>query len=294
MMNSYYGKRFRILVAIVISASVFYWCGDAFGIPSSSIGYGGSVLAAPHGLLSMVVIAVLLWLLTAVSSLIVGSIRADAGLFCTCLGAAALSLRSGATRYTLFGHSNGIWITTAVELVLLGIIVGGGFAISYMLRKRALVRPDDDSAFDTPIALDLFGLTIAIHSFAMIAVISLLCRSDQRLQCLLSVGIGGWVASVVTHLSSPARPGAIFCVSPVLVGLLGYIWSSMTAQPDFVIGQPGGYFATLARPLPLDYVSAGVAGSLLGYWIARSWAKGETTSAVDGNDVVPTARAQPA
>ena len=39
------------------------------------------------------------------------------------------------------------------------------------------------------------------------------------------------------------------------------------------VGDVRGYAPALARPLPLDYASAGVAGSLLGYWTGRRWQK---------------------
>ncbi|HWG07322.1 MAG TPA: hypothetical protein VG271_20140, partial [Beijerinckiaceae bacterium] len=36
---------------------------------------------------------------------------------------------------------------------------------------------------------------------------------------------------------------------------------------DYTTGYAVGTFANLAHPLPLDYTSAGVAGTLLGYWV---------------------------
>ena len=33
----------------------------------------------------------------------------------------------------------------------------------------------------------------------------------------------------------------------------------------------GGILPALARPLPLDYATAGTAGALMGYWTSRKW-----------------------
>jgi hypothetical protein len=50
------------------------------------------------------------------------------------------------------------------------------------------------------------------------------------------------------------------------VGLIGYFLAH-SAGADFTTGSPQGNFAALARVLPLDYASSGVAGALLGYWV---------------------------
>jgi len=52
--------------------------------------------------------------------------------------------------------------------------------------------------------------------------------------------------------------------------VIGYV--SCYFRPDGIeVGRTSGYFAALARPLPLDYASVGVAGSLMGYWISSRW-----------------------
>ena len=57
---------------------------------------------------------------TIICTLIAGSVRTDAGLFCTALGLIIVSLRGGAMRYTLFeAGGSGVFYKLAVELVLL-------------------------------------------------------------------------------------------------------------------------------------------------------------------------------
>ena len=57
----------------------------------------------------------------------------------------------------------------------------------------------------------------------------------------------------------------------MLCGLVAYGWTYL--HPDgYAIGDVGGLLAGPARVLPLHYASAGVAGTLYGYWIAQVWA----------------------
>ena len=51
--------------------------------------------------------------------------------------------------------------------------------------------------------------------------------------------------------------------------MVGYLYTYQYGAHNAAIGEPAGIFASLARPMPLDYASVGVAGSLMGYWVGR-------------------------
>jgi hypothetical protein len=57
------------------------------------------------------------------------------------------------------------------------------------------------------------------------------------------------------------------------LGLFGYLAAWLFPPTGIEVGRPGlagGFLAALARPLPLDYASAGTGGALLGYWMRRN------------------------
>jgi hypothetical protein len=94
---------------------------------------------------------------------------------------------------------------------------------------------------------------------------SLLSRTDAKLQTLASVGISSLLAAIGAQYFSPVNASPWLWAGPFIVAVIGYL-SSYFSPAGFETGRVSGYFAALARPLPLDYASSGVAGALLGYW----------------------------
>jgi hypothetical protein len=96
-----------------------------------------------------------------------------------------------------------------------------------------------------------------------------LCQSEAKNQCLASVGIASFLATVVAYKYAPVRPSIWFWSGPLIVGLIGYIAAALGQDSNLAIGSPAGTFAALARPLPIDYASVGPAASMLAYWMMR-------------------------
>jgi hypothetical protein len=169
----------------------------------------------------------------------------------------------------------------ALELALLFIVLAGGLLIVRRMAKMGLARVEDDfRPDDSP--LDQKLIATATHACAMATLVLILCRTDHKAQCVASVGVSALLASLIAGMVAPVRPAFWYWISPLFVGLLGYIWASLAPQ-DLPIGRPGGYFQALARPVPLDYASVGVAGAMLGYWVSRAWQRqhGDATDADD-------------
>jgi hypothetical protein len=270
MVSRYYINRTLLLCGFVGSLLVFWFGCEWFDIPVER-GFDVSLLHQPSAVIVMVVIAALLGVATMLSTLIAGRVRADAGLFCAALGMMVVSLRGGRIFYTLAGARPSVFTSLAVEIVLL---FAAMLAAWLLVRKAAdvgLTRGDDpDFQRDEELSFDQKFLATATHACAMIVLMSILCRTDQKVQALASVGVSSLLASMVATMVAPTTPGVWYWMSPLAVGLLGYVWASFSPQ-GLGLGQPAGYFAMLARPLPLDYASTGVAGAMLGYWFARSW-----------------------
>ena len=94
------------------------------------------------------------------------------------------------------------------------------------------------------------------------------CTDRRQEQCVASVFLGGLVASglVESSFRSPSG-GRWYWIAPLAVGVIGYLLAAVQnpgwAQSVRILD---GTLAPLARPLPLDYASAGMFGTLLGYW----------------------------
>src|SRR5439155_1505199 len=82
-------------------------------------------------------------------------------------------------------------------------------------------------------------------------------QTDKKAQVIWSVAISAWLAALGAHSLVPSRPSAWFWTTPLIVGVIGYLlaWMGGNQLPG---GEVGGLLPALARPLPVDYASAGV------------------------------------
>src|SRR6185437_7611795 len=121
--------------------TIFWWLGALFHVPDP--GYGASLLRQPGSAGDIAVTAIALWLAVAAGSLVAGSIRFDAGLFCACVGMIALSSRGGAMRTVLqYAPGPGVYRTFLFELLVLYALVGAGLCIELALHRFDLLKPD--------------------------------------------------------------------------------------------------------------------------------------------------------
>ncbi|HMB94637.1 MAG TPA: hypothetical protein VKK61_01225, partial [Tepidisphaeraceae bacterium] len=193
----------------------------------------------------------------------------EGGLFCASIGIALLSVRFGSMRYALFAATGPrIYLSLAIELVVIYVAVLIAWMMLFSVSRSGWLPAE--RANEKPEPLDQKLLATAMHAVVMIVVMLLLCRSDAKAQTLASVGIAAYLASLAAYQFIPAEPSGWILLSPMIVGLVGYI-SQYFTQWDWMIGDARGYFAALSRPLPLDYASLGVAGTLLGYWTSQRW-----------------------
>jgi hypothetical protein len=174
-------------------------------------------------------------------------------------------------RYVLmYASGPGIYLRLFSELLLLAVCVAMGWWVLMLLRDWGFLhgeplRDDDPDALPGQGAMALAGTVIL-----MIFLMLLLAQTDKKAQVIWSVAIASCLATLASHSLFPARPSIWFWTAPIIVGAIGYLlaWSSGTI---LVGGGVGGMLPQLARPLPLDYIGAGTAGSLMGYWTSRKW-----------------------
>jgi hypothetical protein len=262
--------RGRILLTLgTLACMLLFWAAARqFGIPAAP-GHSGSLLQQPN-----VGVAVVLTALVFVAAVFVGTtftarVHRDAGLFCACLGLAVLSGRAGAMRYVLFEASGrSVYLMLAGETLLLGALLAAAWIGIDRFLGPSRSSPLTDSPGNSPGDAKYF--TTIMQVLLMIALMSVLAQTDSKAQAMAAVGASALLASLAANWFAAASPSPWLWAGPIIVALVGYI-SCYFHPAGMEVGRTSGYFAALARPLPLDYASVGVAGSLLGYWTSTRW-----------------------
>lgn len=262
-------NRLLLTLGIVLCFCLFWWLGAAVGFPYHDDG-SASLLQQPGWVLALLTAWVGIAIAVLIGTAVAGTVHVEAGLYCATLGLSALSMRGGPMRYTLFNASGrSVYLLLALELILLFAVIAGVWLVLMKLRREKWLTEENlDQPDDEP--LDQKLLATAAHALTMIVGMTILSRSDAKAQVLAAVGISSFLGTLGATALVPARPSAWYWAGPLVVGLIGYVFS-FVRPAGIEIGQAYNYLGALARPLPLDYASFGVAGALLGYWSTRSW-----------------------
>ncbi len=235
-------------------------------------GFNSSILLDPRRVPMLV--TTLLWtILVGGAATYVGrQIRPDAGLFVAACALWSFRRNGGMARDVYHAHPTAQTLQLlGVELVLLGLILAGVYFIVRSLVTKNVIPDDADLDLVRPPAEPLGQRLLATFTQALVMMVLLLLtlRSDERMQVTGMVFVSALLASMSTVRFIPARPSIYFWAGPFIVGIVGYIATSFRGTANLPIGDVAGYFGALARAMPLDYASAGVAGSIYGYWIGR-------------------------
>jgi hypothetical protein len=262
---------------------LFWAAARQFRIPAEA-GFSGSLLQQPSPGVAIVITLLTLAASAFVGTTLAGRVHRDAGLFCACVGLAVLSARGGPVRYVLF-HASGksVYLMLAGEMVVLGAMLAAMWiAIDRFTAAREadeLTEPGEQNYFTT-----------IVQVLLMIALMSLLAQSDSKAQAICAVAVSALLATLAANRFAPASPSPWLWAGPIIVGMIGYI-SCYFRPAGMEVGRTSGYFAALARPLPLDYASIGVAASMLGYWMSQGWhARARATPTADSPTVGGAAR----
>ena len=273
--SSYQRARFLLTLGSVLSFLLFWFGAAAMGIPAHR-GFDASLLRQPSPAVVLFITLVLTIACALLGSAIAGTIRFEAGLATAAIGLLALSLRGGPLRYTLM-YSSGpqVFVTLAIELAILYAILGVGWSVVWILRNSGYLHDDPfrdgvADVDDEPVTQKFAAL--ATQVVVMATLMMFLCETDEKPQVLASVGVSAFLATLAAHSLFPTRPSMWYWIGPLIVGVVGYLLAFSGSSNTWMIGQVGSNFAPeLARPLPLDYVGAGSAGAIIGYWTSRRW-----------------------
>ena len=263
-----------VVIATALCFLLFWWGGRWLGIPSEPK-YQISLLEQPHWGAALLATYIMFLCTMALGTLIAGRSWFFAGLFSATFGLIALSARGGPLRYVLFyaadhppGHPimQRIFLVLLVEQCLLFLVVGLLWLLFWNRYEQALARaakPQEKRRESENSA----ALGLAAQFLIMCVIVLLLTPTESKKQVLVSLFVAGFAATSLSEYFFPSRKaGRWYWIAPLAVGAIGYLLAYFNA-PQWTIGDPSGAFAALARPLPLDYASAAMAGTILGFWI---------------------------
>jgi hypothetical protein len=267
MVLGYWGSagisaRTALMVAAGAACLIFAVGANQFSLPILP-GFDGSLLAQPAPLVVLFLVAVMLAGSALVGTIVARAVHFEAGLFSAAFGLMVLSLRCGTIQSVLFESdgSQTVYLRLILELLILGAFLAGIWFLLCRFDGHAKTAPEENSNI-------LHNLTATTAQTAATAVlIMVLCQTEAKNQCLASVGLASLAGSMLAYKYAPTRPSIWYWVGPLLAGVIGYALASLGQDANLTIGLPNGTFAALARPLPLDYASVGVAGAILGYWM---------------------------
>ena len=259
--NVLFRRRNTALFAVsVLTFSITWLIGSIFGVPVER-GFGGSLLAQPS-FLSAVVALLAVAIAIAVNGVLLrallGQVFALEILFSVAIGLLAFSARGGSIVELLQYHDGGIFIVLILETLLL---VAGMAAAWLWLRPTP--GPDVD-ATDSDLQSKLTSM--AVMAVVMILLMHLLCQTPAKKQAIFSVALSAFGGATVAFAFLGEMSVEPYLLTPVAVAVAGYVLAMFGGPAP--TGTPA---QVLAYPLPLDYIGAGTAGALFGYWTGLGW-----------------------
>jgi hypothetical protein len=262
--------RYLLIPGIVICALINIWVGRVMHFPES---LSASILQHPSSSALLLVIALAFFGATFAGSAIAGVYRFDAGVVCACMGLTVYSLRAGTMHAVLFdATSKHIFMALAIEVALLGVMVWCAWQFQWALFRAGWLKEDSerDGVIASEDEIDQKIMALCAEVVIMVLLMLFMGQSDAKRQVLAAVGISAIISSMAAYAVAPTQPSIWYWAGPFIVGALGYL-ANYLSPAGWEIGDPRGPLANLARPLPIDYASVGVAGAIAGYWLSRRW-----------------------
>jgi hypothetical protein len=297
-------RRTRYVVAIVLSAILFSYLGWNFARPPAEWG-GVSLLAWPNqGILSTAILMLLLLAVTAISSLIVHPDSPHMGLFCSLLGMAALSIRGGTVHMLsiyaqVTNSAPRVAHALALECLEWGCVILLADAFARFLHDRFLsnqhwiLRTDPQIGHQLlaktrngepvgfaksishslgtdhikgPVRIPLAMILSAAFAFLFLFIFM---QSQLKGQVLFACFISFFLSTLCAYAAFPTVPFWSLILTVPLTGAVAFL-IGRNYLPPFPGHAP--YFAM--RALPIDYLTAGVPGAILGLYWGFAWALG--------------------
>jgi hypothetical protein len=264
--------QLRMYSALVIAVIIGSLASHGLSIPANP-GFNASLMAQPSPVLAFSATLIAAILAGAIGFVINRPTDPNVAIKCAAVALLPMTWRGGTIFATITQAPDGsVWYGLAIELAVLGgclILLTTALGKLIPEPRIDVKNPDPDDDPRKPEPLDQCLLAVAAHAAVMLPIMAVVAQGPDKRQALAAVFVGSLLGAMAAHKFVPARPAVWFVIAPTLLGILGYVTAALAGSPGQAIGEPQHYFAFLARPLPLDYASMGVAGGLWGYAIRR-------------------------
>jgi hypothetical protein len=296
-------RRTRYSIAIILSAYFFCTLGWQLAAPPPEWAGVSLVVWHNHGILSTLLLTGMLLAATAVCSLLVHPDSPHMGLACALLGMAGLSIRGG-TVQMLMVHTresgsmphvadalalecvewgcvilladafarlfhdrllaNQQWVLranpilgTKISKTDLGVAAGFSKTVSHALRTDRIKGP-----VRIPLAMAWSGAIAFLFLYVFM-------QSQLKGQVLMACFVAFIISTICAYAAFPTVPFWSLILAVPLTGAVAFL-----VGRNAVPGYPGHAPFFAMRALPIDYLTAGVPGAILGLYYGLSWSLG--------------------
>jgi hypothetical protein len=275
LLNSYQRARLLLLIACTASFILAWWSGGVFRMPAAP-GLDVSLLQQPSPAGAIIVVALVVAICTILGTLIAGVIRFNAGMLTAAVAMAAFSIRGGSLRQTIswglsLGGPSAIFARLMIETAILAVILAVCFSGVRMAWAAGWVKDrESGQPADTAEMHRNLWPSLAVQAVATAMGLLLLAPVEAKGQVLAALLMSSCGGSILAQYLFPTARSSPNWLAPLIVGMAGFALA-IGQHPGVFTADLQGSFAAWARPLPLDYASAGPAGAILGHWMARRW-----------------------
>ncbi|MFG0329429.1 MAG: hypothetical protein ACF8PN_05955 [Phycisphaerales bacterium] len=176
----------------------------------------------------------------------------------------------------------GSFILLAVECFIWALPAA---VVTLALGRLAPNRYPDEKGPLAPVSLQAFGGACLLG----LGLVWLIARTNLKGQALGAVIVGLALAVMIVRLARPRANGLLLFATPLVVGVVGYLIGAfvMSGGGARIIAEQRVW--ALARPLPIDFIGAGIAGVSLGIFLARSFGPEEDAPPISTKPAAPPA-----
>jgi hypothetical protein len=297
-------RRTRYAAAVALSAGLFCWLGWNVAAPPPNWGSVSLVVWQSHSYFSLLILTVILLAASALAALIVHPDSPHMGLFCALLGMSVLSIRGGTVHMLMvYGEqthgSAAIANAMAVECIMWGCVALLADAFARFFHDRLLAntkwihRADPElsrrvmSKADPRLSVGVsqtissslhtdkikgplrIPLAMAMSGAIAFLLLYVFMQTQMKGQVLMACFAAFLLATICAYMAFPTVPFWAILMAVPMTGAMGYVLSRDGTAP-----YPGHAPFFAMRALPIDYLTAGGPGAILGYYWGFAWAVG--------------------